>query len=413
PKLEELFQDKNDTTKPTTPNYPAEPPLDVSSSVHANSWGFSLNEQDYSAMDTPAAAEPAGLAEVSKDNRHWRSVGYFVLRTACDLGPLFVCLMGAIAGYYMGETHIKVTGNVPRGLPPPVLPWYGYTQEIILSVKFSDVTIHAASIALVAYMTSIALAKRLAVRDQYDVNPNQELVALGLTSTIGAFFQVMPPTGGMSRTAVNMQSARTQLASIVTVALVLVLLGVGTGTLYYLPKASLAAIIIVAGFWLIEMEEAKWLFRSKRDEFYVWLGSFVLTIGLGILEGLVASIVCSLLAVLIKTKRPFMSVLGSLDDGRLVPVGPDYPDARGGADGVLVLRIEGSLYFGNSDYATQYILAQTLLHANIRAIVLDGMYLHDMDATTIQALEALQTQLKERKLAFVLANAQAHLATIV
>ncbi|CAK4115339.1 unnamed protein product [Aphanomyces euteiches] len=239
PKLEELFQDKNDTTKPTTPNYPAEPPLDVSSSVHANSWGFSLNEQDYSAMDTPAAAEPAGLAEVSKDNRHWRSVGYFVLRTACDLGPLFVCLMGAIAGYYMGETHIKVTGNVPRGLPPPVLPWYGYTQEIILSVKFSDVTIHAASIALVAYMTSIALAKRLAVRDQYDVNPNQELVALGLTSTIGAFFQVMPPTGGMSRTAVNMQSARTQLASIVTVALVLVLLGVGTGTLYYLRKPVL------------------------------------------------------------------------------------------------------------------------------------------------------------------------------
>ncbi|CAK4652019.1 unnamed protein product [Aphanomyces euteiches] len=108
-----------------------------------------------------------------------------------------------------------------------------------------------------------------------------------------------------------------------------------------------------------------------------------------------------------------MSVLGSLDDGRLVPVGSDYPDARGGTDGVLVLRIEGSLYFGNSDYATQYILAQTLLHANIRAIVLDGMYLHDMDATTIQALEALQTQLKERKFAFVLANAQVHLATIV
>ncbi|KAH9128334.1 hypothetical protein AeMF1_001509 [Aphanomyces euteiches] len=411
PKLEDLFDNADDATTTILPKSSNERPVDVYGSVNANSWGFSLNEQDYSAMDTPAAAEPS--AEVSKDNRHWRSVGYFVLRTACDLGPLFVCLMGAIAGYYMGETHIKVTGNVPRGLPPPVLPWYGYTQEIIHSVKFSDVTIHAASIALVAYMTSIALAKRLAVRDQYDVNPNQELVALGLTSTIGAFFQVMPPTGGMSRTAVNMQSARTQLASIVTVALVLVLLGVGTGALYYLPKASLAAIIIVAGFWLIEMEEAKWLFRSKRDEFYVWLGSFVLTIGLGILEGLVASIVCSLLAVLIKTKRPFMSVLGSLDDGRLVPVGSDYPDARGGTDGVLVLRIEGSLYFGNSDYATQYILAQTLLHANIRAIVLDGMYLHDMDATTIQALEALQTQLKERKFAFVLANAQVHLATIV
>jgi SulP family sulfate permease len=76
----------------------------------------------------------------------------------------------------------------------------------------------------------------------------------------------MPPTGGMSRTAVNMQNAHTQLASIVTTLIVIISLYTLTGTLYYLPRATLAAIIIVASYTLVEFKEAKWLYR---DEFFV------------------------------------------------------------------------------------------------------------------------------------------------
>ncbi|RLO12960.1 hypothetical protein DYB28_008424, partial [Aphanomyces astaci] len=269
-------------------------------------WGFSLDDQEYASLEPV----PPMIKSNSTVKHKSRQVLFFVLRTICDLGPLVICLFGIVVGRAVGEKQIKVTGHVPQGFPSPKFPWYGYTGDIIKSVDLSDVTVNALSIALIVYMTSIAMAKRLALRDGYEVSPTNEFIGLGMASAIGSFFQVMPPTGGMSRTAVNMQSARTQLASVITVTLVILVLMVGTDSLYFLPKASLAAIIIVAGFWLIETDEAKWLYRSKRDEFYVWLASFLATIGLGILAGLGASIVCSLVALMIKTKRPLVYALG-------------------------------------------------------------------------------------------------------
>ncbi|KAF0698311.1 Aste57867_11064 [Aphanomyces stellatus] len=400
---------------PTLADILDEPSPSIVTADHPT-WGFSLNEQDYAALDSAAPLQPK--ASPPSANTKWRATLFFGMRTLCDLGPLVVCLAGILAGHAIGATHIKVTGNVPRGFPSPVLPWYGYSDHVIQSVTLSDVSIHAASIALVVYMTSIAMAKRLAVREHYDVHSSQELVALGLASAIGSFFQAMPPTGGMSRTAVNMQSARTQLASVITVTLVIVLLCVGTETLYYLPKASLAAIIIVAGFWLVEIDEAKWLYRSKRDEFYVWLGSFVLTLGLGILPGLLASIVCSLLAIVVKTKRPHVYVVGRRhDSGTYVSLDDDDDDASTVevAPDVLVLRVDGSLYFGNSEFVTQVVCSHLFLRGDAPpvAIVVDAACLHDVDATTIQVLETLQVKLSSRHVGFAFANAQKHLARIL
>ncbi|ETV87335.1 hypothetical protein H257_00950 [Aphanomyces astaci] len=367
-------------------------------------WGFSLDDQEYASLEPV----PPMIKSNSTVKHKSRQVLFFVLRTICDLGPLVICLFGIVVGRAVGEKQIKVTGHVPKGFPSPKFPWYGYTGDIIKSVDFSDVTVNALSIALIVYMTSIAMAKRLALRDGYEVSPTNEFIGLGMASAIGSFFQVMPPTGGMSRTAVNMQSARTQLASVITVTLVILVLMVGTDSLYFLPKASLAAIIIVAGFWLIEMDEAKWLYRSKRDEFYVWLASFLATIGLGILAGLGASIVCSLVALMIKTKRPLVYALGR--SGDLYVNAQENPDATTELD-TIVMRVEGSLYFGNSEYAMQVILAQVVLQDKVRAIVIDATYIHDMDATTLQIMDTILLKLSPIKLAF--ANAQPHLAHVI
>ncbi|KAF0703410.1 hypothetical protein AaE_015388 [Aphanomyces astaci] len=367
-------------------------------------WGFSLDDQEYASLEPV----PPMMKSNSTVKHKSRQVLFFVLRTICDLGPLVICLFGIVVGRAVGEKQIKVTGHVPQGFPSPKFPWYGYTGDIIKSVDLSDVTVNALSIALIVYMTSIAMAKRLALRDGYEVSPTNEFIGLGMASAIGSFFQVMPPTGGMSRTAVNMQSARTQLASVITVTLVILVLMVGTDSLYFLPKASLAAIIIVAGFWLIETDEAKWLYRSKRDEFYVWLASFLATIGLGILAGLGASIVCSLVALMIKTKRPLVYALGR--SGDLYVNAQENPDATTELD-TIVMRVEGSLYFGNSEYAMQVILAQVVLQDKVRAIVIDATYIHDMDATTLQMMDTILLKLSPIKLAF--ANAQPHLAHVI
>ncbi|KAF0693498.1 Aste57867_15553 [Aphanomyces stellatus] len=375
-------------------------------------WGFSLTEHDYAALE---AVPPPPKSPTSKTTHKVKLAVFFGLRTLCDLGPLIVCLFGILAGHSLGEKSIKVTGTVPAGFPAPVAPWYGYHDHVIKSVDFTEVTTQAGTIALVVYMTSIAMAKRIAVRDNYTINPTNEFIGLGMASIVGSIFQAMPPTGGMSRTAVNMQSARTQLASVITVALVIVVVCAATHTLYYLPKATLASIVIVAGYWLIEIDEAKWLYRSKRDEFYVWLGSFGLTLGLGIFPGLIASIVCSLIAILVKTKRPHVYVVGRSDSGAYVSLLEATIDGAAvtTTPDVLVLRVEGSLYFGNAEHVTSAILSEAMVHDATNVIVVDATFMNDIDATSIQVFQTMCETLGHRKIVVALANAQPHLARIV
>ncbi|RLO09121.1 hypothetical protein DYB28_014171, partial [Aphanomyces astaci] len=149
-------------------NTPAQPPA----------WGFSLNDDDFVSLDEQAAAKPPTYS-----NKR-RNVLLFLLRTCCDLGPLVVCLIGIVVGQFLGESEVKVIGHVPQGVPAPVLPWYGYATGIIQSVDFTTLTVHALSMALIVYMTSIAMTKRLALRDHSDVNSSQELIGLATNSSM-------------------------------------------------------------------------------------------------------------------------------------------------------------------------------------------------------------------------------------
>ncbi|RHZ06768.1 hypothetical protein DYB31_004149 [Aphanomyces astaci] len=427
--LADLFDAKKKSTTPSddhVKDFNIHTPKGDDDDGNHPTWGFSLHDHEYATLD---ALTTALRAQSVARNQWWRTLGFFLLRTICDLGPLVICTVGIVVGCIVGEHRVDVLGHIPTGFPAPRLPWYGYTDGVITSVRFADVSIQASSIALVVYMTSIAIAKRLAVRDHYTVHPNQELVGLGVASALGAFFQVMPPTGGMSRTAVNMQNARTQMSSIVTVALVVFVLLMGTEVLYYLPKACLAANIIVAGFWLIETDEAKWLYRAKRDEYYVWLASCLLTVGLGILPGLVASIVCSLVAVMVQTKQPEVSTLarvnapGPTHTVQYVPManaaGPSSvmlcaTSASIMVD-ILVLRIEGPLYFGNCNNAMELLQRATTSYQQIHHVVLSGVvvdvaYVQDMDATTMQMIERFARALSRDAIGLCLANAQPKLA---
>ena len=228
----------------------------------------------------------------------------FLLGLFCDLKALVVCLMGITAGYILVsvlDSNVAVIGTVPSGFPTPLVPWYGL-GNLLTTSSFGRISLNAVVIALVSYMSSIAIAKRLAVKGGYQVVPNQELIGIGMGNLIGSFFQIMPATGAMSRTAVNAQNAKTQLASLITACIVLLAVQFGTSLLFYLPKATLAAIIIVAAYSLIELEEARWLYSVKRDEFLVWLSSFVLTLIFGVVNGLIASVLSSLVAIMWRTR---------------------------------------------------------------------------------------------------------------
>ncbi|KAF4319416.1 hypothetical protein BBO99_00006346 [Phytophthora kernoviae] len=384
----------------------------------SHSHGFSLTDQQYSAyaaQTTPqqddADARKAGITVEQPPKTKGALLAIFLMRTLCDLGPLVVCVFGGIVGYALGPSHLKLTGDIPGGFPEPKVPWYGFTSHIIDGDRFGTILYHAATVSVVVFLSSIAMSKRLAIQRGEDINTEQELTGIGIASVVCGFFQAMPPTGGMSRTAVNMQNAHTQLASIITCLIVVLALYTLTGTLYYLPSATLASIIIVAGWSLVEFREAKWLYRVKRDEFFVWAASFALTLGLGVLNGLIASIICSILALMWKSKVQPVAILGELDNGRFVDR-ENFPEANNLGD-IIAIRVESSLYFANCERVAQFIELEMVrlqtLGITTRGVVLDTLNMNDMDATTIQVLSDTQEKLAVRKVRFAIANAKSRL----
>jgi MFS superfamily sulfate permease-like transporter len=353
---------------------------------------------------------------------------YFLARTLCDLGPLIVCVFGGIVGFLLGPNKIKLTGHVPSGFPSPVFPWYGLKNGWIdfNEEKIGRIFGNALTIMIVVYLSSIAMSKRLAIQRGETIDTNAELTGIGLASICCSFFQAMPPTGGMSRTAVNLQNAKTQMASILTWFLIVLCLFFITDVLFYLPKASLAAIIIVAGFSLIEFQEAKWLFAIKKDEFYVWLASFFFTLCLGVVYGLVASILSSIIALMVKTKRPpvcFLAEIQEETNGQCFFVDRDlFPQAKSLKD-IIAVRVEGSLYFANCETVVQAIEKeiQQIETKNINTnfhiigIVVDAFHINDWDATSIQVFSDFQEKLshEKNKKQFAIANANGRLHDII
>uniref|UniRef100_M4BQ84 STAS domain-containing protein n=1 Tax=Hyaloperonospora arabidopsidis (strain Emoy2) TaxID=559515 RepID=M4BQ84_HYAAE len=344
------------------------------------------------------------------------------LRLVCDLGAFTVCLLGGIVGYLAPEGSLALAGDIPGGYPSLKRPWYGFSEDVIDADRLYHLFIDTLSIAIISYMCSVAMAKRLAIKEGYRIRPNQELLALGFSNLVGSFFQGMPSTGGLSRTAVNMQNARTQLASVITVLVVVTVLYTATSALAYLPKASLASIIIVAGYSLIELKEAKWLYRVKRDEFYVWLASFVLSCLLGVLPGLLSSIFCSLVAVIYKTRRPIISTLGEVTDEetqekRVVDLDL-YPDTARPFSDVVAIRVEGALYFANCEYIERVVEREVRKRyetegAVVRGVVIDAGSMMDWDTTTIQLMKHLKSELRRQGIMLAIVNARDRLQLLL
>ncbi|KAK1942904.1 Sulfate transporter 4.1 [Phytophthora citrophthora] len=424
PVLMQLFETKEDT--PTKNQEITTPVVNNSNNMEVtHSHGFSLTDQQYVSMEsarqrhgvhTPLSeVDEKNLADEAPKQSTAKLLAIFIVRTICDLGPLVVCIVGGVVGYVLGPSRLKLTGTIPGGFPDPKVPWYGFDDGLIASDRFGTILYNSLTVVVVVFLSSIAMAKRLAIQRGEDINCDQELTGLGIASVVCGFFQAMPPTGGMSRTAVNLLNAHTQLSSIFTTLIVILALYTLTGAMYYLPSATLASIIIVAGYSLVEFKEAKWLYRVKRDEFVVWTASFILTLGLGVLDGLIASIVCSVLALMWKTKTSPVVILGELDNGQFV----DRELFSGAHDlgDVIVIRVDSSLYFANCERVAQVAEREMIrLKANgitTRGVVLDMCNMNDLDATTIQVLSDMQEKLAVRKVRFAIANAKSRLHDIV
>ncbi len=306
---------------------------------------------------------------------------------AVVFGILLVWLFG------LTSSGVKIVGEVPSGLPSFSTPtWSGESLKSLLPV--------ALAIALVSFMESIAVAKAIqAKHNDYQVDANQELMALGLANVGGSFLQSYPVTGGFSRTAVNDQAgAKTGLSSFISAILIILTLLFLTPLFYYLPNAILASVIMVAVFGLIDYKEAIHLWRTDRSDFLMLTVTFMATLTLGIELGIGIGVLLSLAIIIFQTSRPHIAVLGNVPNSHFYRNKDRFKDVI--CDNtLLIVRCDAQLFFANMDYFKETLKNLVAEKGNkLEAIIINGESINQIDSSALHELDRMITDYKSRKI---------------
>ena len=204
---------------------------------------------------------------------------------------------------------------------------------------------------MVGYLETISIGKSLeAKQDEYRIRPNQELIALGLSNMVGSLFKAYPSTSSFSRSAINQESgAKTGMAALISVVMVVITLLFLTPLFYHLPKTVLAAIIIVAVFGLVNFKEAAFLWKANNLDFWLMLSTFIATLFLGIEYGIIVGVGLSLIILIFRTSRPYFTELGKVPDSDFYRNKNRFEEVIIEED-VLVFRFDAQLFYANSSY---------------------------------------------------------------
>ncbi len=310
---------------------------------------------------------------------------------------LVAVVLTTLASYFLNFEGMggKVVGKIPEGLPGFQLPGFSYEA-------LSGLLIGAIIIAMVGFMEAISIAKAMAAKTKHRIDPNQELIGQGLGNIAGSFFQSYPASGSFSRSAVNLNAgAKTGFSSVVTAVLVLITLLFLTPLLYHLPKATLAAVVIMAVFGLINFRSIKHIWNTNKHDGVAAIVTFVATIGSApkLDHGIMIGAVLAIILYLYRTMYPRVAVLGRYKDGTLrdVEVYKDLPVD----ENITAVRFDGSLYFANVSYFEEAMLKAVADHPNVKYLLVVGDAINQIDASGEEVLHHLVERLNENQITIV------------
>lgn len=297
--------------------------------------------------------------------------------------PLILLVFGILTTYFLqlNQQGVAIVKDIPAGLPSFALP----------SINIENIKIllpTAIAIALVSYMESFAVAKAIRKKHKnYQISANQELIGLGMANLVGSLFSGYPVTGGFSRTAVNDQAgASTGVAAIISGLLIILTLLFLTPLFYYLPKALLASIIMVAVVKLIDIKEAKFLWKANRKDFALMAITFFGTLLLGIETGIIVGVLLSLALLIYKTTKPHIAVLGKVkgtNSYRNLARFDNLIEEKG----VLIIRVDSQLYYANIEYFKDELYKQLDKQSEpIYAIIIDCQSINGVDSSAIHGI---------------------------
>jgi len=256
-----------------------------------------------------------------------------------------ILLAVGIASSYFGELHEKydvdILGTIPTGIPTPKLPLFGFIPNILLDTVI---------LAIVVYALSLSMAKIFARKSQYQIDSNQELYALGASNVLGSFFSCVPVSASLSRSVLQYATGgKTQIASLVSCALLtIVLLWVGP-IFETLPLAVLSSVIVVTlKGMLMQFKELKTLVKISPLDAVVWVISFLATVLIDIDIGLAFGAIASISVLVYRGHRPHVAILGRLPESELYVDTSVYPTAVE-EPGMKIFRWVGAIQFANGE----------------------------------------------------------------
>jgi high affinity sulfate transporter 1 len=254
-----------------------------------------------------------------------------------------------VAVFDLATSGISVLGPLPQGLPTPRLP-------ISDVASLTPVLMGGLAVALVSFADTSVLSRTYAARLRAPVDPNQEMVGLGVANLAAGFFQGFPISSSSSRTPVaEAAGARTQLTGVVGALAIALLLMLAPNLLQYLPHTALAAVVIASAIGLFEVSDLRRIYRIQRWEFWLSMACFAGVATLGAIPGIALAIVMAVIEFLWDGWRPHSAVLGRVDRVKGYHDITRYPEARL-IPGLVLFRWDAPLFFANAELFHERVL---------------------------------------------------------
>lgn len=390
-------------SRPVIAGFTMAAPIIIAFSQLNNLLGTKLTDTQYVFLIAQDAIQ--NLDQIHSLTMYWGMAAILLLVLVKYISPklpasALVLTLGIACSWFweLDESGVALVAAIPEGLPGIELPKLG-TENIRRLLPT------ALTLALVQFMTIASLGKTFAKRHNYLVDSNHELVAIGTSNFLGSMFNALPVSGSFSRSAAAEQAGvKTPMANIITASIIILTLLFLTHLFYYLPLPVLAAIIIVAVFGLIDIEEIRFLFKTKKSEGIIAVFTFASTLLIGIQEGILLGIGASMMSLLYKYSRPAVAELGIIPGSRIFKNLERNPEAQR-IDGLLILRVDASFSFINAEFFRDFIIEKSEEQSkDTRFVIIDGSSINMLDTTATDSLKSIIMTLKKWDMEFYLAG---------
>lgn len=304
-------------------------------------------------------------------------------------GPVAAVVATTVVVWALGldQQQVAIVGEVPQSLPPLTLPSFSLDLMTTLAVP-------ALLISIIGFVESVSVAQTLAAKKRQRIDPDQELIGLGAANLGAAFTGGYPVTGGFARSVVNFDAGAETPAAGAFTAVGLAIAAVAlTPLIFYLPKATLAATIIVAVLSLVDFSILTRTWGYSRKDFTAVAATIILTLGFGVEVGVSAGVALSVLLFLFKTSRPHIAEVG------LVPGTEHFRNINRHKvltnPALLTIRIDESLYFANARFLEDYVYDRVVGDDALKHVVFMCSAVNEVDMSALESLEAINHRLSD------------------